>query len=207
VNPQFEWTGGGLAATVAELVRERATRGARGPLETAAAREEDARSVRGALVASAGAVVRGGTASRASGARALAEDVGRALAALPEARPERPEELAPIVALAEATKGKRLGKSDEALREAKEALVLAARELVLLEAERLAAPQKAELAALAGHPGAQRAVGTFCAHNPFAFLLPCHRVVGSNGIGGYGSAGIAVKRRLLALEGVTELAA
>jgi len=64
-----------------------------------------------------------------------------------------------------------------------------------------------ELAALAGHPGAQRAVGTFCAHNPFAFLLPCHRVVGSNGIGGYGSAGIAVKRRLLALEGVTELAA
>jgi O-6-methylguanine DNA methyltransferase len=65
----------------------------------------------------------------------------------------------------------------------------------------------AELAALAGHPGAQRAVGTFCAHNSFAFLLPCHRVVGSHGIGGYGSAGVAVKRRLLALEGVTGLAA
>ena len=32
--------------------------------------------------------------------------------------------------------------------------------------------------------------------------LPCHRVVGSDGIGGYGSAGVAVKRRLLALEGV-----
>lgn len=60
----------------------------------------------------------------------------------------------------------------------------------------------AELAALAGHPGAQRAVGTFCARNRFAFLLPCHRVVGAGGIGGYGSAGVAVKRRLLRLEGV-----
>ncbi|MGH3079386.1 MAG: methylated-DNA--[protein]-cysteine S-methyltransferase [Gaiellaceae bacterium] len=65
----------------------------------------------------------------------------------------------------------------------------------------------AELAALAGYPGAQRAVGTFCARNRFAFLLPCHRVVGADGIGGYGSAGVAVKRRLLALEGVTGLAA
>ena len=60
----------------------------------------------------------------------------------------------------------------------------------------------AELAALAGYPGAQRAVGTFCARNRFAFLLPCHRVVGAGGIGGYGSAGVAVKRRLLRLEGV-----
>lgn len=59
----------------------------------------------------------------------------------------------------------------------------------------------AELAALAGHPGAQRAVGTFCAQNRFMFLLPCHRVVGAGGIGAYGSAGVAVKRRLLALEG------
>jgi O-6-methylguanine DNA methyltransferase len=61
----------------------------------------------------------------------------------------------------------------------------------------------AELAALAGHPRAQRAVGTFCARNRFMFLLPCHRVVGSSGIGAYGSAGVAVKRRLLALEGTT----
>lgn len=59
-----------------------------------------------------------------------------------------------------------------------------------------------ELAALAGHPGAQRAVGTFCARNRFMFLLPCHRVVGADGIGGYGSAGVAVKRRLLRLENV-----
>jgi methylated-DNA-[protein]-cysteine S-methyltransferase len=60
-----------------------------------------------------------------------------------------------------------------------------------------------ELAALAGHPGAQRAVGSFCARNRFMILVPCHRVVAADGIGSYGSAGVAVKRRLLALEGVS----
>lgn len=59
-----------------------------------------------------------------------------------------------------------------------------------------------ELAALAGYPGAARAVGSFCAHNRFALLVPCHRVVGAGGLGGYGATGLAVKRRLLALEGV-----
>lgn len=59
-----------------------------------------------------------------------------------------------------------------------------------------------ELAALAGYPGAHRAVGTFCALNRFAFLVPCHRVVAADGIGGYGSAGVDVKRRLLDLENV-----
>lgn len=59
-----------------------------------------------------------------------------------------------------------------------------------------------ELAALAGYPGAARAAGTFCARNRFAFLLPCHRVVAADGIGSYGAGGVAVKRRLLALEGV-----
>ncbi|HUF01600.1 MAG TPA: methylated-DNA--[protein]-cysteine S-methyltransferase [Gaiellaceae bacterium] len=59
-----------------------------------------------------------------------------------------------------------------------------------------------ELAALAGHPNAQRAVGTFCARNRFMLLVPCHRVVAADGIGRYGSAGVAVKQRLLALEGV-----
>jgi O6-methylguanine-DNA--protein-cysteine methyltransferase len=34
------------------------------------------------------------------------------------------------------------------------------------------------------------------------FLLPCHRVVTAEGIGSYGSSGVEVKRRLLALEGV-----
>ena len=59
-----------------------------------------------------------------------------------------------------------------------------------------------ELAALAGYPGAARAAGAFCAANRFAFLVPCHRVVGAHGIGGYGACRVEVKRRLLALEGV-----
>lgn len=59
-----------------------------------------------------------------------------------------------------------------------------------------------ELAALAGHPGAARAAGGFCAGNRFMLLVPCHRVVGATGLGGYGSAGLGVKRRLLELEGL-----
>jgi len=59
-----------------------------------------------------------------------------------------------------------------------------------------------ELAALAGHPNAGRAVGSFCAANRFGVIIPCHRVVASTGLGSYGSLGIAYKRRLLALEGV-----
>ena len=59
-----------------------------------------------------------------------------------------------------------------------------------------------ELAALAGHPGAQRAVGTFCAHNEFGLFVPCHRVVAADGIGSYGSLGVEYKRSLLELEGV-----
>jgi len=59
-----------------------------------------------------------------------------------------------------------------------------------------------ELAAQAGHPRAPRAAGAFCATNRFALFVPCHRVVSASGIGGYGSTGVGVKRRLLALEGV-----
>jgi methylated-DNA-[protein]-cysteine S-methyltransferase len=59
-----------------------------------------------------------------------------------------------------------------------------------------------ELAALAGHPGAQRAAGTFCARNRFPIFVPCHRVVAADGLGSYGSLGTGYKRRLLALEGV-----
>lgn len=58
-----------------------------------------------------------------------------------------------------------------------------------------------ELAALAGHPNAQRAAGTFCAHNRLPLILPCHRVVAAGGLGSYGSLGVAYKRRLLRLEG------
>jgi methylated-DNA-[protein]-cysteine S-methyltransferase len=60
-----------------------------------------------------------------------------------------------------------------------------------------------ELAALAGRPGAARAAGSFCAHNRFFLVVPCHRVVGAAGPGGYGSLGLEYKRRLLAIDGVT----
>jgi methylated-DNA-[protein]-cysteine S-methyltransferase len=59
-----------------------------------------------------------------------------------------------------------------------------------------------ELAAIAGRPGAARAAGSFCADNRYSLIIPCHRVVAANGIGGYGAAGPTLKRRLLALEGV-----
>ena len=59
-----------------------------------------------------------------------------------------------------------------------------------------------ELAALAGYPNAQRAAGTFCAHNRLPLVLPCHRVVSAGGLGSYGSLGEGFKRRLLELEGV-----
>jgi methylated-DNA-[protein]-cysteine S-methyltransferase len=59
-----------------------------------------------------------------------------------------------------------------------------------------------ELAALAGHPGAARAAGTFCARNRLSPFVPCHRVVGAGGIGSFGSLGVEYKRRLLALEDV-----
>jgi methylated-DNA-[protein]-cysteine S-methyltransferase len=59
-----------------------------------------------------------------------------------------------------------------------------------------------ELAALAGHPGAQRAAGSFCAGNRFPIVVPCHRVVSAAGLGSYGSLGLDYKRRLLELEGV-----
>ncbi len=59
-----------------------------------------------------------------------------------------------------------------------------------------------ELAALAGHPNAQRAAGTFCAQNRFPIFLPCHRVVAASGLGSYGELGTEYKSRLLRLEGV-----
>jgi methylated-DNA-[protein]-cysteine S-methyltransferase len=60
-----------------------------------------------------------------------------------------------------------------------------------------------ELAALAGHPNAHRAAGSFCAGNRFGLFVPCHRVVAAGSLGSYGSLGVEYKRRLLALEGAT----
>ena len=59
-----------------------------------------------------------------------------------------------------------------------------------------------EVAALAGHPNAQRAVGSVCAANRYGIVVPCHRVVGADGLGSYGSLGPGYKQRLLELEGV-----
>ena len=58
-----------------------------------------------------------------------------------------------------------------------------------------------EVAALAGHPNAQRAVGSVCASNRFGLFVPCHRIVAAGGIGSYGSLGPGYKERLLELEG------
>jgi len=138
---------GGLAALVAGIVRERATRGAGGPVAVAPAREDEARAAWDRLLAAAEAIGRAAGSATSAGGRALAEEVLRAREALP-ARGAGLAALPRIAALGEAGKGKRLGKGEEALREAKEALAAAARDAVLLEAERLAGPQKAGLAAL-----------------------------------------------------------
>lgn len=58
----------------------------------------------------------------------------------------------------------------------------------------------AALATLAGNPGAVRAVGTACATNPIPVVVPCHRVVRSDGTVGAYRGGAAAKRTLLALE-------
>lgn len=58
-----------------------------------------------------------------------------------------------------------------------------------------------EIAGRIGRPNAMRAVGTACGKNMWPVVIPCHRVVASNGIGGYGF-GLEMKKKLLAIEGV-----
>jgi AraC family transcriptional regulator of adaptative response/methylated-DNA-[protein]-cysteine methyltransferase len=58
----------------------------------------------------------------------------------------------------------------------------------------------AEIARAVGSPKAVRAVGAACGANPLAVVVPCHRVVGSDGrLTGY-RWGVERKRRLLAME-------
>ncbi len=58
----------------------------------------------------------------------------------------------------------------------------------------------AAVAAAVGRPGAARAVGAAMAANRFAPMIPCHRVVGSDGsLRGY-AGGVEMKRYLIALE-------
>ena len=62
----------------------------------------------------------------------------------------------------------------------------------------------AEVAAAVGSPRAVRAVGTACAHNPLPVVIPCHRVVRSDGSTGQYVGGAAAKTALLDLEAVRE---
>lgn len=58
----------------------------------------------------------------------------------------------------------------------------------------------AAVAAAAGNPKAVRAVGTACARNPVPLVVPCHRVVRSDGAIGQYLGGVEAKELLLALE-------
>jgi methylated-DNA-[protein]-cysteine S-methyltransferase len=59
----------------------------------------------------------------------------------------------------------------------------------------------AQVAAAAGRPRAVRAVGTACARNPLPVVVPCHRVIRSDGSLGQYAGGAAAKEILLHLEG------
>lgn len=57
------------------------------------------------------------------------------------------------------------------------------------------------LAKSCGHDRAARAVGTVMRKNAFPLVVPCHRVVGANGIGGFSSPrGVELKQQLQAIE-------
>ena len=60
-----------------------------------------------------------------------------------------------------------------------------------------------EVAWMAGYPRAARAVGTACRKNPVLLIVPCHRVVAADGLGGYGGRP-DIKRAILRLEGNTD---
>ena len=59
----------------------------------------------------------------------------------------------------------------------------------------------AQVATAAGSPRAVRAVGTACALNPLPVVVPCHRVIRSDGSPGQYAGGAAAKETLLQLEG------
>jgi methylated-DNA-[protein]-cysteine S-methyltransferase len=65
----------------------------------------------------------------------------------------------------------------------------------------------AEIAARIGQPTATRAVGAANGRNPIPIIVPCHRIIGSNGtLTGY-AGGVSIKRMLLAVERQFELRA
>ena len=60
-----------------------------------------------------------------------------------------------------------------------------------------------EIAKGIGNPKAARAVGRAVGANPIPIIIPCHRVVATDGLGGY-SCGIEIKKALLRREGVIQ---
>lgn len=58
-----------------------------------------------------------------------------------------------------------------------------------------------DVAAEIGVKGGARAVGGACGKNPLPIIVPCHRVVGASGLGGYSAGGVGIKEMLLRLEG------
>ncbi|MDR0508649.1 MAG: methylated-DNA--[protein]-cysteine S-methyltransferase [Candidatus Methanoplasma sp.] len=62
-----------------------------------------------------------------------------------------------------------------------------------------------EIAKKIGRPNAYRAVGNACGANRLPLIIPCHRVVSSQGIGGFLGGflgGVALKKKLLNIEGI-----
>ena len=62
-----------------------------------------------------------------------------------------------------------------------------------------------EIAIKIGHPNSARAVANACGRNPYPLIIPCHRVIRSDGsLGGYsGKGGQKTKKLLLKKEGIT----
>lgn len=58
-----------------------------------------------------------------------------------------------------------------------------------------------EIAKMLGNPRACRAVGNAVGANPLPIVIPCHRVVAANGIGGF-SGGLHIKKILMDIEGI-----
>lgn len=59
------------------------------------------------------------------------------------------------------------------------------------------------IASMTGNPDASRAVGNSLSKNPVFLIIPCHRIIKSDGsIGGF-SSGLGLKRKLLSLEGIS----
>ncbi len=57
------------------------------------------------------------------------------------------------------------------------------------------------LAAKAGNKKAVRAAGSACGKNPVPIIIPCHRVLAKNGLGGFGG-GMNLKKKMLKLENI-----